>query len=157
MVREILTLIFFACWLKNDDCDFVFVEEKEHIYAFYFNKKRNSSRSTLYTLICVIIDRKTLNIDEILSDLNCNYNCDHSSVFRIETPKNYFIRSPRVRFIPLNHDLIQCFHSKRMLPFASKDIFQFEKAWKTRINYYRHQIWSKSNGLKKTKSKDLSA
>ena len=134
MVRKILTFISFACRLKTDDCDFVFVEEKEHIYAFYFNKKRNSSRSTLYSLICltisicVIVDRKTLNIDEILSDLNCNYNCDHSSVFRIETPKNYFIRSPRVRFIPLNHDLIQCVHSKRMLPFASKDIFQFEKA-----------------------------
>ncbi|CAF1157747.1 unnamed protein product [Adineta ricciae] len=42
---------------------------------------------------------------------NCDYTCDHSSVFRIVTPKNYFIRSPRVRFIPLNHDLIQCIHS----------------------------------------------
>lgn len=36
------------------------------------------------------------------------YTSEHSSKFRIETPKNYLIRSPRVRIIPFNSDLIRC-------------------------------------------------
>ena len=36
------------------------------------------------------------------------FTSEYSPNFCIETPENYFYRSPRVRFIPFNNDLIRC-------------------------------------------------
>ncbi|CAF0858776.1 unnamed protein product [Rotaria sp. Silwood1] len=56
------------------------------------------------------------------------YTSAHSSIFRIETPKNYFIRSPRVRIIPFNNELIRCMtvlKSEDQI-LASSDLIEFE-------------------------------
>ncbi|CAF4163913.1 unnamed protein product, partial [Rotaria sp. Silwood2] len=56
------------------------------------------------------------------------YTSEHSSIFRIETPKNYFIRPPRVRIIPFNNELIRCMtvlKSEDQL-LASSDLIEFE-------------------------------
>ncbi|CAF1158075.1 unnamed protein product [Rotaria sordida] len=66
---------------------------------------------------------------QVVHDNSCSvYTSEHSSIFRIETPKNYFIRPPRVRIIPFNNELIRCMtvlKSEDQL-LASSDLIEFE-------------------------------
>ncbi|CAF3693237.1 unnamed protein product [Adineta steineri] len=56
------------------------------------------------------------------------YTCEHSTVFQIETPKNYLIRPPRVRIIPFDSELIRylsILKSEDQL-LASSDLIELE-------------------------------
>jgi len=60
------------------------------------------------------------------------YTSEYSSIFRIETPKNYFIHSPRVRIIPFNSELIQCMSGMNESFSFSKIFFLFSSSTKRR-------------------------
>ncbi|CAF1259842.1 unnamed protein product [Rotaria magnacalcarata] len=56
------------------------------------------------------------------------YTSEYSSIFRIETPKSYFTRPPRIRIIPFDNELIRCMTaltSEDQL-LASSDLIEFE-------------------------------
>jgi len=66
------------------------------------------------------------------------YTSEHSSIFRIEAPKNYLIRSPRVRVIPFNTELIRCMNGMKG-SFSISNLFLFSSSTERRsiISFFR--------------------
>ena len=68
-------------------------------------------------------------------DLTSIYTSEYSSIFRMETLKDSFLRTPRIRFLPFNHQFLQCYlnkiHSKDCQLISSSDFIEFQ--WNKQI------------------------